>query len=64
MKIKELKKGDYLKLVNSKGKVGTKVYIKAHAIKNEDRFCIYNALDINEFKFVKSNQEVTIDFEF
>ena len=63
MKIKELKKGEYFRLVTKKG-VGTKTYVRAEYVRSYKKYCAYEFLDVCAFHYFKPSQEVTTDFEF
>lgn len=64
MLVKDLKKRDYFKIVNSNGLVSKKVYILDSYDRSERKYLCYDALDINGFKYLKPTQKVSIDFEY
>ena len=64
MTIKDVKKNEYFKLLNTKGIVSSKVYAKSHYVREDKKWCIYDVEDVNSFRFVKVTQRVTIDFEY
>lgn len=63
MTIKDIKK-EYFKLINSKGEVSKKIYKKEYFERSSKKYCISDVEDINSFRFIKSTQLVTIEFEY
>lgn len=64
MKLNELKKGDYFRVVRS-GKLSRSVYIKGGYDRGEKKFLCTDFYDAgSEGKYFKATQEVTTEFEF
>lgn len=63
MKIKELKKGEFFRLVTKKG-VGAKTYVRDEYDRSDKKYCAYDFFDVCAFRYFKPSQEVTTDFEF
>ena len=63
--IKEVPKGMPFKLVDSKGKVGKKVYFKGEYDRSEKKYLCDDAQDMWGFgKYVKPKQKVFVGFEY
>ena len=63
MKLKQLRKGDYFKLVR-KGVVCSCVYVRGDYDKGTKRFSVYKFYDVMNERFLKGDTEVTTSFEF
>lgn len=61
MKLKELKKGDFFRIVTKAG-TGRKTYTKGEYDRAEKKYLCGNCEDINDFKYFKHTQEVTTEF--
>lgn len=63
--INEIPKGEPFKLVNSKGKVGKKVYFKGEYDRSEKKYLCDDSQDIwGSGKYVKTKQKVFVGFEY
>ena len=61
MKLKELKKGDFFRIVTKAG-TGRKTYTKGEYDRVEKKYLCGNYEDINDYKYFKPTQEVTTEF--
>ena len=62
MQLKELKKGDYFRIVTKKGE-GKKTYIKGDFDRQEKKYLCTDCEDAgSEGKYFKASQEVTTEF--
>ena len=62
--VKEIKKGDYFRIVNKKGVAQKRVFIKGDYDRAEKAYICCAFDDICDFRVVKSNQTATTDFIF
>lgn len=62
--VKELKKGEYFKLINSKGVASTAVYVRDEYDREERKYMATRFDDISSSRLLKGNQQVTTDFIF
>ena len=62
--LKEIKKGEYFKLVNSKGVAGATVYVKDDYDRSERKYMVTRFDDISSSRLLKGSQRVTTDFIF
>lgn len=65
MQLKEVKKGDYFRVVRKGGKVSAAVYVKGEYDRSEGKYSCVDFCDAgSEGKYFKATQEVTTSFEF
>lgn len=65
MKLKDIQKGDYFRVVRKGGKVSAAVYVKGAYDRSEKKYLCVDFYDAgSEGKYFKGSQEVTTDFEF
>lgn len=63
--IKDIPKGVPFRLVNSKGKVGNKVYYKGEYDRSEKKYLCDDAQDMWGYgKYIKPKQKVFVGFEY
>lgn len=63
--IKEISKGEFFRLVDSKGKVGKKVYLKGEYDRWEKKYLCDDAQDMWGYgKYVKPKQKVFVGFTY
>lgn len=64
MTIREIKKGDYFKIVNSKGVVSYSVYVRGEYDRSTKKYLAYKFYDVCACKEFKPTQQITTEFEF
>ncbi len=63
--LKDVPKGAFFKIVNSKGNVSTKVYIKGEYDRTEKKYLCDDTLDVLGYgKYVKRKQKVLVGFTY
>lgn len=62
--IRELKKGEYFKVVNSKGVASATVYVRDEYDREERKYMAVRFDDISSSRLFKGTQTVTTDFIF
>lgn len=65
MKLRELKKGEYFRIVKKSGEVSKQTYIKDDYCRGEKKFYILLDTDVwGAGRLVKGDQEVTTEFVY
>lgn len=62
--VRELKKGEYFKLINSKGVASATVYVRDEYDREERKYMVTRFDDISSSRMLKGTQRVTTDFIF
>lgn len=61
--LKEIKANkEYFKLLDKNGNPSKKTYLKSHYNREDKTYTIYDAEDVNAYRFVKASQKITTDF--
>ena len=61
--VKQVKKGEYIQLLNSKGQPQNKVYIRGAFDRSLKKYELQNYWDINNFRYVKGSAKcIVADF--
>lgn len=62
--LKQLKKGDFFRIVTKNGKVSKATYTKGDYVREIKRFSCIDFEDISHEKFLKPTQQITTEFVF
>lgn len=62
--VRELKKGEYFKIVNAKGQASATVYVRDEYDREERKYMATRFDDISASRLLKGTQTVTTDFIF
>ena len=65
MKLKELKKGKYFRMVSPSGLLSIEVYIKGGYDRSEKKYLCASCFDIyGSGRYIRSNQEISTEFVY
>lgn len=64
MQIKDLKKGEYFKLVKKDGTLSKIVYVREHYIRETKKYWCSKFEDIGDGREFSPKTKVSVDFEF